>query len=115
MGAEDGILTANEATYISLPNTELVVLSACETGLGEIQGSEGVFGLQRAFKAAGAEYVLMSLWKVPDAETSEYMEAFYGKYLGGSSIPDAYRHAQQTMRRKHPKEPYKWAGFVLMR
>lgn len=114
-GQEDGILTANEATYIPLTNTELVVLSACETGLGEIKGSEGVFGLQRAFKAAGAEYVMMSLWKVPDQETSEFMESFYGHYLSDHTIPDSYHHAQRVMREKYPNDPYKWAGFVLMR
>ena len=114
-GKEDGILTANEATYIPLTNTELVVLSACETGLGEVKGSEGVFGLQRAFKAAGAEYVMMSLWKVPDQETAEFMESFYGQYLSNHTIPDSYHHAQRTMRDKYPNDPYKWAGFVLMR
>jgi tetratricopeptide (TPR) repeat protein/CHAT domain-containing protein len=114
-GMEDGILTANEATYIPLLNTELVVLSACETGLGEIKGSEGVFGLQRAFKAAGAEYVMMSLWKVPDQETSEFMESFYGEYLSDHTIPESYHHAQKVMREKYPDDPYKWAGFVLMR
>ena len=112
---EDGILTANEATYISLNNTELVVLSACETGLGEIKGSEGVFGLQRAFKSAGAKYVMMSLWKVPDLETSEFMTEFYSSYLNGTSIPDSYHKAQKVMRNKYPQDPYKWAAFVLMR
>jgi len=112
---EDGILTANEATYIPLNNTELVVLSACETGLGEIKGSEGVFGLQRAFKAAGAEYVMMSLWKVPDQETSEFMTEFYSNYLNGTSIPDSYQKAQKVMRNKYSNDPYKWAAFVLMR
>jgi CHAT domain-containing protein/tetratricopeptide (TPR) repeat protein len=114
-GVDNGILTAKEATYIPLINTELVVLSACETGLGEIKGSEGVFGLQRAFKAAGAEYVMMSLWKVPDYETSEFMQSFYGHYLSDHTIPDSYRHAQRAMRDKYPNDPYKWAGFVLMR
>ncbi len=112
---EDGILTANEATYIPLNNTELVVLSACETGLGEIKGSEGIFGLQRAFKAAGTKYVMMSLWKVPDQETSEFMTEFYTSYLNGASIPDSYHKAQKVMRNKYPQDPYKWAAFVLMR
>ena len=112
---EDGILTANEATYIPLNNTELVVLSACETGLGEIKGSEGVFGLQRAFKAAGAKYVMMSLWKVPDRETSEFMTEFYTSYLNGTSIPDSYHKAQKVMRNKYPHDPFKWAAFVLMK
>jgi len=114
-GMEDGILTANEATYIPLNNTELVVLSACKTGLGEIRDSEGVFGLQRAFKAAGVNYIMMSLWKVPDEPTSEFMTAFYGQYLSGSSIPDSYHKAQKHMRVLYPEDPYKWAAFVLMR
>ncbi len=112
-GREDGIYTAQEASYVPLFNTELVVLSACETGLGDIKGSEGVYGLQRAFKAAGARYILMSLWKVPDAETAAFMSEFYQHYLGGMAIPDAFAQAQQFMRNKYRKDPYKWAAFVL--
>jgi len=89
--------------------------SACKTGLGEIRDSEGVFGLQRAFKAAGVNYIMMSLWKVPDEPTSEFMTAFYGQYLSGSSIPDSYHKAQKHMRVLYPEDPYKWAAFVLMR
>jgi CHAT domain-containing protein len=114
-GVDNGILTAKEATYVSLQNTELLVLSACETGLGEIKGSEGVFGLQRAFRASGADNLLMSLWKVPDNETAEFMEAFYGHYFSENNIKDSYQHAQKVMREKYPNDPYKWAGFVLMR
>lgn len=112
-GREDGIYTAQEASYVPLFNTELVVLSACETGLGDIKGSEGVYGLQRAFKAAGAKYIMMSLWKVPDAETAAFMSEFYQHYLGGLSIPDAFEQAQQFMRNMHRKDPHKWAAFVL--
>lgn len=114
-GREDGIYTAYEASYVPLFNTELVVLSACETGLGDIKGSEGVYGLQRAFKAAGAKYIMMSLWKVPDAETAAFMSEFYKHYLGGMSIPEAFEQAQQFMRNQHRKDPYKWAAFVLTR
>lgn len=80
-GVEDGILTAYEVANMYLPNTKLAVLSACETGLGDIQGSEGVYGLQRSFKMAGAANLVMSLWKVPDAETAEFMQEFYKTYL----------------------------------
>ncbi len=74
---ENGILTAYEISHMNLSNTELVVLSACETGLGDIEGDEGVYGLQRAFKIAGARYLMMSLWQVPDQETSVFMTTFY--------------------------------------
>jgi CHAT domain-containing protein len=113
-GLEDGILTAQEISEMYLPNTELVVLSACETGLGDIQGGEGVFGLQRAFKLAGAKSILMSLWKVPDSETAEMMQSFYGKWLAGMDRREAFRFAQKELRNKYPKEPYKWAGFVMV-
>jgi len=114
---EDGILTAQEISQMNLRHTELVVLSACETGLGDIQGNEGVYGLQRAFKIAGAQYLLMSLWKVPDTETADFMEVFYGHWMEGdgtkTTIPDAFRRTQGEMRAKY-EEPYKWAGFVLV-
>jgi CHAT domain-containing protein len=110
----DQILTAYEISQMNLRNTELVVLSACETGLGKIEGNEGVYGLQRAFKIAGAKYLLMSLWKVPDGPTQELMEAFYKNWLeGGKDIPDAFREAQATMRAKY-SNPFFWAGFVLV-
>lgn len=114
-GLEDGILTAYEASNVVLTNTKLVTLSACETGLGDIKGSEGVYGLQRAFKMAGAEYLLMSLWKVPDAETAEFMEHFYGKWFSGGTIEAAFQETQHYMKRRYPGTPYKWAAFVLIR
>jgi CHAT domain-containing protein/predicted RNase H-like HicB family nuclease len=114
-GAEDGILTAYEASNLVLNNTQLVVLSACETGLGSIKGSEGVFGLQRAFKAAGAEYIMMSLWKVPDAETAQFMTCFYEKWLAGETIIDAFSQTQKMMKKKYPSDPFKWAAFVLVK
>lgn len=111
---EDGILTAYEVSHLNLSNTELVVLSACETGLGEIKGNEGVYGLQRAFKIAGAKYLIMSLWQVPDFQTQELMTTFYSKWLKEKlSIPDAFRSAQKEMREKY-QNPYFWAGFVLV-
>lgn len=112
---EDGILTAYEISQMNLSNTELVVLSACETGLGDIQGNEGVYGLQRAFKIAGAKYLIMSLWQVPDKQTSLLMIEFYKKWLENKlPIPEAFRAAQQEMRERG-LDPYQWAGFVLMR
>ncbi|MBK8561944.1 MAG: CHAT domain-containing protein [Saprospiraceae bacterium] len=111
---EDGILTAYEISQMNLSNTELVVLSACETGLGDIQGNEGVYGLQRAFKIAGAKYLIMSLWQVPDFQTQELMTNFYSLWLEDEMpIPDAFRAAQKAMRNKY-KSPFLWAGFVLV-
>jgi CHAT domain-containing protein/tetratricopeptide (TPR) repeat protein len=109
---EDGILTAQEVSNLDLRNTKLVVLSACETGLGDIKGSEGVFGLQRAFKMAGAEYLIMSLWQVPDKETAEFMELFYKNLVKVKDIPKAFNLTQQVMRKKY--DPYYWASFVLI-
>ncbi len=113
-GMEDGILTAYEISQMNLSNTELVVLSACETGLGDIQGNEGVYGLQRAFKIAGAKYLIMSLYKVPDRETAEFMAVFYKKWLKDKlPIPDAFWATQKELRKRFPN-PYSWAGFVLL-
>ncbi len=111
---EDGILTAYEISQLNLSNTELVVLSACETGLGDVQGNEGVYGLQRAFKIAGVKYIIMSLWQVPDKQTSLLMTTFYKKWLEEKlSIPDAFHSAQKELR-DGGLEPYYWAGFVLV-
>lgn len=112
---EDGILTAYEVSNMYLPNTQLVVLSACETGLGEIKGSEGVFGLKRSFKMAGTDYILMSLWHIPDYQTSELMNRFYLEWFSGIPVPEAYIMAQKFMKSKYPGQPYMWAGFVLIR
>lgn len=114
-GIEDGILTAYEVSNMYLPNTKLVVLSACETALGDIQGSEGVYGLQRAFKMAGVQNLVMSLWKVPDEETAEFMQEFYKNMFNKKTISDAFYHAQTTMKNKYRNEPYKWAAWVLVR
>jgi tetratricopeptide (TPR) repeat protein len=114
LGAEDGILTAMEVAQLNLRNTRLSVLSACETGLGDVKGSEGVFGLQRAFKLAGVDYILMSLWSIPDKETNEYMQYFYGELLSTNNINTAYQTAQNKMRSRYPDEPQKWAGMVLV-
>ena len=112
LNMEDGILTAKEISNLNLSNTKLVVLSACETGLGDVKGSEGVYGLQRAFKMAGVDYIIMSLWKVPDKETTEMMELFYNEMLDGLLISEAFRNAQNQMKQKY--SPYYWAAFVLV-
>ncbi len=110
----DNILTASEIADLNLNNTELIVLSACETGLGDIGNSEGVFGLQRAFKIAGAKYIIMSLWQVPDRETSAFMEQFYENWLNEEmTIPKAFNQTQKQMRDRF-FDPYQWAGFVLI-
>jgi len=112
---DDGILTALEVSQLNLSNTELAVLSACETGLGEIVGDEGVYGLKRTFKIAGVKYLIISLWQVPDKETKEFMLLFYEQLYkeGGSSIYEAFENAQRQMREKY--DPYFWAAFVLIR
>ncbi len=112
---EDGILTAFEVANLNLSNTQLVVLSACETGLGDINGNEGVFGLQRAFKMAGVNYILMSLWKVPDLETKEFMTEFYNQYFSTKNIEASYYNTQNYMKTKYPNNLYSWAAFVLVR
>lgn len=114
-GTDDGILTAYEVSNLYLPNTSLVVLSACETALGDIKGSEGVYGLQRSFKMAGVKHLVMSLWKVPDAETAEFMQLFYKNMFEGKAISTAFYTAQSLMRDKYRKEPYKWAAWVLVK
>ena len=112
-GKEDGILTAYEIAQMDLSNTDLVVLSACETGLGDLQGNEGVIGLQRAFKLAGVKQLIVSLWRVPDKETAELMKLFYANWLSGKSTREALRAAQLTIKEKNPS-PYYWAAFVLV-
>jgi len=108
----DGILTALEISQLDLHKTQLVVLSACETGLGEIKGSEGVYGLQRAFKMAGVKFIIISLWQVPDKETAEFMTIFYTKLLETKNIRTAFNNTQKEMKQKY--DPYFWGAFVLI-
>lgn len=111
-GREDGILTAYEIAQMDLSGTDLVVLSACETALGDLQGNEGVIGLQRALKMAGVKQIMMSLWQVPDKETAELMALFYRGWLGGKTAREALVEAQMQMKGKY--SPYSWAAFVLV-
>jgi CHAT domain-containing protein len=109
--AEDGMLTAEDVLGMDLLDTELVVLSACETGLGEVHVGEGVFGLRRAFALAGAKTLVMSLWKVPDQQTQELMEDFYQRILSGQPRAEALRLAQLAMKNKY-SHPYYWGAFI---
>lgn len=121
-GCDDGILTAKEISTLDLRGLDLLVLSACQTGLGEIKG-DGVYGLQRGFKMAGAQTIVMSLWKVDDDATQMLMTEFYKKYLSGQSKHEAFLAAQEVVRNfkgkirgkdKNFSDPKYWAGFVML-
>ena len=111
---EDGVLTAQELSVMNLGNVKLVVMSACESGLGETSG-EGVFGLQRGFKLAGAKSLLMSLWKVDDEATKVLMTEFYRSFLDGKSKTESLRLAQEYVKSQPGwQDPKYWAGFILL-
>ena len=108
----DGIMTANELSMLDLSHTNLVVLSACETALGDYS-LEGVYGLQRGFKEAGVRSMILSLWNVNDQATSIFMQNFYHLWLSGMSKHDAFRQAVTNIRATYPS-PFYWAAFVLL-
>ncbi|MEO7922634.1 MAG: CHAT domain-containing protein [Chitinophagaceae bacterium] len=109
----DGILTAYEAQNLDLENTALVILSACETSLGAMDAGEGIYGLQRAFRAAGAGSIITSLWKVDDNATKDFMIQFYQQYLKTKNKSQAFIAAQKAIRDKYV-HPYFWGAFVMM-
>ena len=112
-GSEDGVLTALEVASLRLRGTKLVVLSACETGLGEIENGEGVYGLRRAFTLAGAESQLMSLWTVSDAGTKELMIKYYRRLMQNQGRFEAWRQTQlEMLNSQQYQHPYYWAAFI---
>ena len=119
-GVDDGLLTAQEISRLDLRGCDLAVLSACETGLGDIS-SEGVMGLQRGFKKAGVQSIVMSLWKVADRPTQEFMTEFYRHLTAGEGKRTSFLAAQRFLQEKYPtnlpqdesRPPY-WASFILL-
>ena len=110
----DGILTALEVLNLKLEGTDLVTLSACDTGKGEVKIGEGVYSLNRAFQEAGAKAVLSTLWTVDDQATSEFMQKFYARFLEGKPAQVAIQETQnEFMRDQQYSDPFYWAGFVM--
>jgi CHAT domain-containing protein len=110
---EDGILTADEISRLDLSNTKLVVLSACETARGKVDPVDGVYGLQRAFKLAGVQTIVMSLWKVQDDATAMLMTQFYTYLTNGMEKHQALWAAMMDVRTYY-KDPYYWAGCIML-
>jgi CHAT domain-containing protein len=110
---DNGILTAYEAMNLNLDQTDLVVLSACETGLGELEAGEGVYGLQRAFLVAGARTIIMSLFKVSDEATQQLMVKFYRKWIETGDKRQAFIDAKKEIRNEY-KDPIYWGPFIMI-
>ena len=113
---DNGYLTALEVSRLDWEDTELVVISGCESGLGSIKSGEGVYGLKRAIAVAGARSSLLSLWEVDDKATAEFMESFYKKIIKGIGRAEALSNVQSEFRNHSTaawNHPYYWAGFQL--
>ena len=111
---DNGWLNSFEASLLNLKGTELVVLSACETGSGDVQNGKGVYGLQRAIMIAGAESLIMSMWEVDDKATQELMTYFYDFWIDKKmSKKNAFISAQFKIRKKY-KHPYYWGAFIML-
>ena len=113
-GGQDGILTALEATGLDLWGTRMVVLSACDTGIGDTRDGEGVYGLRRALVLAGSESQVMSLWQVSDEATRDLMIAYYRRLRAGEGRADAMRNVQLSLLRAQRQQahPFFWASFI---
>ena len=111
--SDNGILTTYEISKLSLNNTSVVALSACETNHNEGKYSEGVYGLQRAFKVAGAEAIIMTLWEVNDTATQDFMSTFYKSFIANGNKHKSFKEAQQSLKEKN-KEPFYWGSYVLV-
>jgi CHAT domain-containing protein/Flp pilus assembly protein TadD len=112
-GNEDGVLTALEVTTLNLVGTKLVVLSACDTGLGQYTTGEGIYGLRRALVIAGSESQLISLWKVEDNATKDLMVKYYNRLLNNQGRSEALRQTQLEMLKSETyQHPYYWAAFI---
>ncbi|MBI4823416.1 MAG: CHAT domain-containing protein [Nitrospirae bacterium] len=113
-GKDEGIVSAEKILGLRLNGTELVVLSACDTGTGDVKKGEGVFGLKRAFILAGAKTLLMSLWSVPSKETKDIMIEFYTSMAKGKTKAEALREAKLNMLKGENPNPFFWAPFILV-
>lgn len=114
-GVMGGVLTANDIATLDLRGTDLVVLSACQTGLG-VATPEGIYGLQRAFKKAGVQTIIMSLWNIKDEVARDFMVKFYEELTGPSkwNKQEAFENAKEHIRSSYKDDPYKWAAFVML-